>query len=112
MPTVTYDTLFALQTPLNPGAYVNSALIDVNDATVVNLMFGTAVNPKVHWRVCFGPAPNNGYAPCRVGTFAQYNVIALSVPVFGPKLLVSVNNDSAVATVIEGNIRIVHDLAP
>lgn len=110
--TVTYDVLFALQTPLAPGGYVASALIDVSDATFVNVMFGTAINPDVLWRICFGPAPNHGYAPCREGNFAHWNVAALSVPVFGPMMLVDVTNLSQTASTIEGNYRIIHDLAP
>lgn len=112
MIATTYDILIPIQTPLAPGARVSSVVFDVADARTVELMFSiTSPHADVHWRVHFGPTPNNGYATARQGDFGRFNTIALSVPVFGTGVFVAVHNNGANATAVDGNIRVIHEFA-
>ena len=112
MTATTYDILIPIQTPLGPGADVSSGVFDVADARTVELMFSiTSPQADVQWRVHFGPTPNNGYATAREGDFGRFNTIALSVPVFGTGVLVTIHNTGASATAVDGNIRVIHEFA-
>jgi hypothetical protein len=112
MIATSYEVLIPIQTPLAPGARVSSATFEVADARTVELMFSiTAPQADVEWRVHFGPTPNNSYATARQGDFGRFNTIALSVPVFGPRVLVAIHNTGANATAVDGNIRVIYDLA-
>jgi hypothetical protein len=56
-------------------------------------MFGIPSNdPDVHWEVHFGPTTNNAFALTHKGDFATANTVAISLPVFGPGLLLVVSN--------------------
>ena len=112
MTTTTYDILIPVQTPLAPGANVNSTVFDVSDARTVELMFSiTSPQADVHWRVHFGPTPNNAYATAREGDFGRFNTIAISVPAFGTGVFVAVHNNGTHATAVDGNIRVIHEFA-
>ncbi|GAA1971312.1 hypothetical protein [Microbacterium deminutum] len=110
MTATTDDILIPVQTPLAPGADVSSAVFDVSDARTVELLFSiTSPLADVHWRVHFGPTPNNGYATARQGDFGRFNTIAISVPVFGTGVLVAIHNNGSHATAVDGNIRVIHE---
>jgi hypothetical protein len=111
MPEIVYNTLIANATPLAAGAVVESAVVDVNGARTVNLMFSIPSNDAdVRWGVHFGPTTNNGYAQTRHGTFESYNTIAISVPVFGPGLLLVVENGGQRAETVDGKVYFIRDL--
>ncbi len=111
MPEIVYKVLIPDQTPLAPSTLVESSAFDVNGARTVNLMFSIPSNdPDVLWSVHFGPTTNNAYAQVRGGTFADFNTVALSMPVFGPGLLVVVENRGLRDETIDGNIYFLRDL--
>lgn len=111
MPEIVYETLIDNATPLPPGGRVESSVIDVSGARTVNLMFGIPSNdPDVHWDVHYGPTTNNAYAQARTGTFGTHNTIAIAVPVFGPGLLVVVENRGSRTESVDGNIYFIRDL--
>ncbi|HEY3087405.1 MAG TPA: hypothetical protein VGJ59_05000 [Jatrophihabitantaceae bacterium] len=111
MPEIIYETVIDNATPLPPSGVVESNVIDVNGARTVNLMFGVPSNdPDVHWGVHFGPTTNNAYAQARTGTFADHNTIAISVPVFGPGLLLFIENRGSRDETVDGKIYFIRDL--
>lgn len=111
MPEIVYETLIDNATPLPPGGQAESSVMDVNGARTVHLMFGIPSNDRdVHWHVHFGPTTNNGYAQTRTGTFAAHNTIAIAVPVFGPGLLLVVENRGNRTENVDGKIYFIRDL--
>ncbi len=105
MPAVVYDILLDNATPLPPGALVESQVIDVNGARSVHLMFSIpGPDPAVGWTLHFGPTTNNAYAQTHSGSFADNNTIALAVPVFGPGLLLVIENQGSQDETVDGNI--------
>jgi hypothetical protein len=111
MPEIFYGVLIGNATPLPAGGAVESAVFDVNGARSVHLMFGIPSNdPDVHWSVHFGPTTNNAYAQTRQGTFGSFNTIAVAVPVFGPGMLVVVENRGQRAETVDGNLYFIRDL--
>jgi hypothetical protein len=111
MPEIVYETVIENATALPPGGRVQSDVVDVNGARVVNLMFGIPSNDsQVRWGVHFGPTTNNAYAQARSGTFAEHNTIAISVPVFGPGVLLVIENEGSRDENIDGKIYFIRDL--
>ena len=111
MPEIVYETLIENATPLPPGGRVQTPTFDVNGARSVNLMFGIPSNdPDVHWSVHFGPTTNNAFAQTRTGTFEAHNTIAIAVPVFGPELLVVVENRGSRDESVDGKLYFIRDL--
>lgn len=117
MPTVTYDRLWVRPTPpLQSKQSFSTDVFDVTHGSTVNLIIGVTgakrFRKEMTWSVQFGPYSGGGYATCREGDFEARNIVAVSVPVFGPQLRVTVRNDSIRVTRLRGNIRIIHDLTP
>jgi hypothetical protein len=111
MPEIVYETMLDNATPLPAGARVESSVIDVNGARTVNLMFGIpGIDPNVGWSVHFGPTTNNAFAQTHAGTFDVANTVALSVPVFGPGLLLVVENRGIQDETVDGKIYFIRDL--
>lgn len=111
MPAIVYETLIDNATPLPPGARVQSKVIDVNGARMVNVMFSIPSNDAdVRWGVHFGPTTNNAFAQAREGTFGSHNTIAISVPVFGPGLLLVVQNGGAREESVDGKAYFIREL--
>jgi hypothetical protein len=111
MSEIVYETVIDNATPLPPGGRVQSEVVDVNGARVANVMFGIPSNDsQVRWGVHFGPTTNNAYAQARSGTFADHNTIAISVPVFGPGLLLVIENEGTRADTVDGKIYFIRDL--
>jgi hypothetical protein len=111
MPQIVYETLLDNATPLPPGTRVETNVIDVNGARTVSLMFGIPSNdPDVQWGLHFGPTTNNGYAQTHSGTFGADNTAAIAVPVFGPGLLLVVENQGSRQESVDGKIYFIRDL--
>ena len=111
MPEIVYETLIANATALPPGGRVETNVFDVNGARTVNLMFSIAgLDPNVEWTLHFGPTTNNAFAQTNAGTFGVANTIALSVPVFGPGLLLVIENRGTQDETVDGNIYFIRDL--
>ncbi len=111
MPEIVYEVLIPVQTPLPPGGRVQSTVFDVNGARTANLMFSIPSNdPQVFWSVHFGPTPNNSYGQAREGNFGTFNTIAIAVPVFGPGLLVVVENRGQRDETVDGNLYFLREL--
>jgi hypothetical protein len=111
MPEIVYETVIENATALPPGGRVQSDVVDVNGARVVNVMFGIPSNDsQVRWGVHFGPTTNNAYAQARTGTFAEHNTIAISVPVFGPGMLLVIENGGSRDENVDGKIYFIRDL--
>jgi hypothetical protein len=102
---IVYETVIENATPLPPGGRVQGEVVDVNGARLANLMFGIPSNDsQVRWAVHFGPTTNNAYAQARAGTFGEHNTIAISVPVFGPGLLLVIENEGGRDETVDGTI--------
>jgi hypothetical protein len=111
MPEIVYETVIDNATPLPPGRRVQSTVIDVNGARTVSLMFGIPSNDAdVQWSVHFGPTTNNGFAQTHGGNFADANTVAISVPVFGPGVLLVVENGGSRDESVDGKIYFLRDL--
>ena len=111
MPEIVYVTVIENATPLPPAGRVQSDVVDVNGARTVNLAFGIpSEDPDVRWGVHFGPSTNNGFAQVRNGTFAEHNTIAISVPVFGPGVLLVIDNAGTRDESVDGKAYFVRDL--
>ena len=111
MAEIVYETVIDNATPLPPGGRVQSDVVDVNGARGVNLMFGIPSNDsQVRWGVHFGPTTNNGFAQTRAGTLADHNTIATSVPVFGPGVLLVIENEGGRDENVDGKIYFIRDL--
>jgi hypothetical protein len=92
------------ETPLPPRGQVATE-IGVSGARTVNLIFSIpAMDADVHWSVQFGPTRRAGYSQTQSGTFAARVSIALSLPVFGPALLLLVNNRGPRAHNVQSNV--------
>ena len=113
MSTIVYETVLNNATPLPPGATVESNVIDVNGARTVNLMFGIRSNDAaVSWTLHFGPTTNNAYAQTAGGSFQNDNTIAFSTPVFGPGLLLVVQNGGTQDEIVDGKIYFIREVSP
>ena len=113
MSTIVYETVLNNATPLPPGATVESNVIDVNGARTVNLMFGIRSNDAaVSWALHFGPTTNNAYAQTASGSFQNDNTIAFSTPVFGPGLLLVVQNGGTQDEIVDGKIYFIREVSP
>jgi len=114
MPEFVYETLIGALTPLPPGGQVESSTtdpIDVSGARSVDLTFGITDNdPSVYWTLYFGPAPNGTWFPTETGTFETNNHVAIAVPVFGPQLLLQVQNLGSQDETVQGSIYFVRDV--
>jgi hypothetical protein len=111
MPEIVYETLLDNATPLPPGGRVESAVFDVNGARTVHLMFGIpGLDPDVRWTLHFGPTTNNAFAQTNSGTFQDDNTVAIAVPVFGPGLLLVLDNQGTQDESADGKIYFLRDL--
>jgi hypothetical protein len=111
MSEIVYETVLDNATPLPPGARVETNVINVNGARTVHLMFSIPSNdPAVGWTLHFGPTTNNAYAQTHAGTFQDDNTIALSTPVFGPGLLLVVENGGTQDENVDGKIYFIRDV--
>lgn len=112
MSEVVYETLLDNATPVPPGGRVGSNLIDTNGARTVNLMFGIpAPDADVHWSVHFGPTTNNAFAQTNSGSFQADNTVAIVVPVFGPGLLLVIENRGSQDESVDGKIYFLRDVS-
>ena len=111
MSEVVFKPIIANATPLPPGGTVQSQVIDVKGARTVNLMFGiTNTDPKIHWRVHFGPTTNNAFALTHQGDFAATNTVAISLPVYGTGLFLVVSNQGNTNKTTDGTIYFIREL--
>jgi hypothetical protein len=111
MPEIVFETLIANATPLPPGAYVQSSVIDVSGAREVNLAFNIpTLDAHVTWAIHFGPTTNNGYVQCRHGTFGSLSAQAISVPVFGTGMFLMVHNQGSTHWNVDGKVYFIRDL--
>jgi hypothetical protein len=111
MSEIVFETLLENATPLPHGGQVESSVIDTNGARTVNLMFGIpAPDADVYWNLHFGPTTNNAYAQTNSGTFQVDNTVAISTPVFGPGLLLVIENRGAQDESVDGKIYFLRDV--
>src|SRR6478752_3250317 len=111
MPEIVYETVLDNATALPAGGRVQSNVVDVNGARAVNVMFGIpGIDPNVQWSVHFGPTTNNAFAQTHAGVFDLDNTVALSVPVFGPGLLLVIENRGIQDETVDGKIYFIRDL--
>jgi hypothetical protein len=111
MPEVVYETVLDNATALPAGGRVQSNVVDVNGARAVNVIFGLpGIDPNVQWSVHFGPTTNNAFAQTHAGAFDLDNTVALSVPVFGPGLLLVIENRGIQDETVDGKIYFIRDL--
>jgi hypothetical protein len=112
MPQVVYDNLMTLAQPLPAGGQIESATVDVNGARAVNIMLAiTGPDPNVHWTVTFGPTQNNGLFRAATGTFAgDEGGFATQFPVFGPNMVVLVENLGKQDTHCDGKVYFIREV--
>lgn len=113
MPTTVFENLIPNRTPLEAGRRHQSSVVQVDGAREVNLILSiTQRDASVQWSVLFGPGPNNGYSPVRTGTFATTNHAAISVPVYGTRLFVTITNQGSTNHHTSGTYYLIREDGP
>jgi len=107
---VTIDYIQLFDDTIAPGGHVQSTTFPCATARAVQVTLATGpLSRDVEWRVLFGPLPNGGFGAARSGTFEQFNHLGIEVPVFGPQVMVIVENRGAAPFPMVGMLRIVHE---
>ena len=104
------DYLELFDESIAAGGRVQSLPFDCATARTVQVTLATGpLSDAVEWRVLFGPVSNGGFAAARSGTFEHFHHLGIDVPVFGPQVMVDVENRGASPFLMLGMIRIVHE---
>jgi hypothetical protein len=95
MAAVILEELFALDTPIAPGAYLQSRPVGVagSVSVAVNVSI-TNVNGQVRRSVLFTGLTAGYLYPARVDMFDAVNHLLTSVPTCGPEVVVLIENNS------------------
>ena len=124
MPEAVYST-FLDGTQLIPGESMENE-INVNGARTVHLMFYTIPPPppphpspsaptssEVSWTVSWGPTSSGPvFVLSNSGTFQNDSPVAIDVPVFGPSLVVSFENQGDQDLTVAGTIYFINEGSP
>ncbi len=111
MPQVVYDNLMTPAQPLPAGGRIQSASLDVNGARAVNITLELpSGDPNVQWTVSFGPTQHKAFFPAASGTFNENGQLASQFPVFGPNMVVFVENFGTRDTTCDGNAYFIREV--
>jgi hypothetical protein len=109
---VTIENTELFNETLSPGGRAQSISLSCNTARAVQLSVRTGQQiGNVAWTLSFGPDSSNSFWSARSGTVGEDGYfVGIEVPVFGPELMVSVENLGDGPADVFGMIRIVHEL--
>jgi hypothetical protein len=112
MPTVIFENLVDVQTPLPPGGQVRSRPFTVKGAEQVNVSLGIAgPDDNVSATIYVGPWANGPFGPLRTDSFSwPNNTVFASIPVYGPELFVEFDNRGSQQQTCDGNIYAIREV--
>lgn len=112
MPTVIFENLVNVQTPLPPGGQVRSRTFNVNGAQQVNVsLVIPGPDDNVSATIYVGPWANGAFSPLRTDSFSwPNNTVFASIPVYCPELFVEFDNKGSQQQTCDGNIYAIQEV--